>query len=108
MICRKCNKEFDEKTGVCPHCGERYEDDYFSKMLEYAMSDNTRSAEEINKLRKDIYKKKMHRKRNIIIATVITVLVLSAAVCGAYFLISRSRTGNRVFRAGFNGSAFSV
>lgn len=107
MICRNCNKEFDDNLNICPHCGENAEIDYFSKMLEHAMGENTRSAEELEKLRTDMKKKKKNRRRNIVIA-VISVVIVAVAAFGAYFFIFADNGGERICRGGFNGNTFSV
>ena len=108
MVCRKCNKEFDDNLKTCPYCGERYEDEYFSKLLEHAMSENTRSAEEIDKLRASLKKKKKNRRRNVIIAVLVIAAVAAAAVGAIYYFTSRSRSGSRVLHGGFNGNSFLV
>ncbi len=108
MVCRKCNKEFDDNLKTCPYCGERYEDEYFSKLLEHAMSENTRSAEEIDKLRASLKKKKKNRRRNVIIAVLVIAAVAAAAVGAIYYFTSRSRSGSRMLHGGFNGNSFLV
>ncbi len=113
MICKNCKKEISDGFEICPNCGKRCgSDDFFQEMISHVMDDNTQSSKEMDKLKESMKNRTKNRKRNRIIAVICIVGALVIALCiGAiafHFATLNADHGENTYRAGFDGTTFSV